>query len=105
MTDYRPILEQNGIPHNRKGLLTRRQLTEGPEFAMTLDKAEELDGFHVVFGTVLEGMSVLDAIAELPTYSYKTRTGTLVMMTLLRTPWYLPWYLTPNNPDIPRLIF
>lgn len=55
--------------------MTRRQLTEGPEFAVTLDKADELDGFHVVFGVVLEGMPVIDAIAELPTYSYKTRTG------------------------------
>ena len=86
MTDYRPILEQNGIPHSRKGLLTRRQLTEGPEFAVTLDKAEELDGFHVVFGVVLEGLPVIDAISELPTYSYKTRTGWLMTICSSTSP-------------------
>jgi cyclophilin family peptidyl-prolyl cis-trans isomerase len=75
LTDYQPILENNDLRHTRAGLLTRRQLTEGPEFGITLDKAPELDSFHVVFGTVLEGMSVIDAISEIPTYSYKTKTG------------------------------
>ena len=33
LTDYTPILETNGISHNKAGYLTRRQLTVGPEFA------------------------------------------------------------------------
>lgn len=75
LTDYQPILENNDLRHTSAGLLTRRQLTEGPEFGITLDKAPELDSFHVVFGFVLDGMSVIDALSEIPTYSYKTRTG------------------------------
>jgi cyclophilin family peptidyl-prolyl cis-trans isomerase len=59
----------------RRGLLTRRQLTVGPEFGITLNATEALDGFHVIFGTVLEGFEVLEAIALVPTYSYKTKTG------------------------------
>ena len=63
-------------PHNhRRGLLSRRQLTSGPEFGVTLGVAEQLNGFHVIFGIVLEGQEVLDAIALVPTYSYKTKTG------------------------------
>ena len=60
---------------NRKGLLSRRQLTSGPEFGVTLAPADQLNGFHVIFGIVLEGQEVLDAIALVPTYSYKTKTG------------------------------
>ena len=42
----------------RRGLLTRRQLTTGPEFQITLKPSEALDGFHLVFGTVLQGFDV-----------------------------------------------
>jgi cyclophilin family peptidyl-prolyl cis-trans isomerase len=75
LSDYTPILEQNNIPHYRKGLLTRRQLTAGPEFGITLGPANELDAFHNVFGTVLEGDEVLDAIMKIPIYTYRTKTG------------------------------
>ena len=67
----------------RKGLLSRKQLTNGPEFGVTLGKIEALDGFHVVFGIVLSGMEVLDAIAQVPTYSYKTKTGTVDYATFI----------------------
>ena len=63
----------------RKGFLTRRQLTSGPEFGVTLGRADQLDGFHVIFGIVLEGQEVLDAITLIPTYSYKTKTGTIIV--------------------------
>lgn len=75
LQDYSPILEQNDIPHYRRGLLTRRQLTAGPEFGITLDPAPELDAFHVVFGSVIEGDDVLDAIMKVPLYTYRTKTG------------------------------
>jgi len=51
-------------------------LTPGPEFGITLaDASPNLDGFHVIFGCVLEGFEVLDAISKLPRYTYKTKTG------------------------------
>jgi len=85
LTNYKPILDTNSIRHDRyvytlyvsfyhhyflvlimvmirtyrRGLLTRRQLTTGPEFGITLGPAPFLDGFHVVFGVVLEGLEVL----------------------------------------------
>ena len=56
LADYKPILETNSLSHNRAGLLTRRQLTAGPEFGITVgSNATSLDGFHIVFGTVLSG--------------------------------------------------
>eukprot|EP01035_Chromulina_nebulosa_P024217 gene24218-31482_t len=73
--DYQPILESNSIRHSRAGLLTRRQLTSGPLFGITLRNSEELDAFHVVFGEVLEGQDVLQAISSIPTYTYTTKTG------------------------------
>lgn len=55
--------------------MTRRQLTSGPLFGITLRNSEELDAFHVVFGEVLEGQDVLQAISSIPTYTYTTKTG------------------------------
>jgi len=69
LTDYKPILERNELRHTRLGLLTRSELSEGPEFGITLDKAEDLDGFHVVFGVVLDGLEVIDAIREGTVYN------------------------------------
>jgi cyclophilin family peptidyl-prolyl cis-trans isomerase len=43
-----------------------------------MDAAPALDGFHVVFGEVLQGLEVLDAVAEIPTYTYKTQTGAVL---------------------------
>lgn len=73
--DYKQILETNKILHDRKGLLTRRQLYDGPEFGITLGSAPLLDGFHVVFGRVLDGLDVIDSVASIPTYSYKAASG------------------------------
>jgi len=58
LMDYKPILESNGIKHSRLGLLSRRQLSSTPEFGITLKPSSELDSFHVVFGTILEGKEV-----------------------------------------------
>ena len=73
-----PILESNDLRHNRRGLLTRNKLTSTPEFGITMrDSSPNLDGFHCVFGEVLEASSfaVLDAIAAIPTYTYTTSSG------------------------------
>lgn len=58
LMNYKPILESNGIKHSRLGLLSRRQLSSTPEFGITLKPCSELDSFHVVFGTILEGKEV-----------------------------------------------
>lgn len=81
LSGYTPLLENNGLSHNRKGLLSAKQLASTPEFSITLndkpskDELNELDTFHCVFGEVLSGFDVLQAIYELPTYSYQTSTG------------------------------
>ena len=80
LQDYAmPILESNDLRHDRKGLVTRRKLTSTPEFGITLTDGggPTLDGFHCVFGEVLGGPAVLDALAAVPTYSYSTSTGYL----------------------------
>jgi cyclophilin family peptidyl-prolyl cis-trans isomerase len=81
LSEYTPLLENNGLSHNRKGLLSAKQLASTPEFSITLndspskDQLNELDTFHCIFGEVLSGFDVLQAIYELPTYSYETSTG------------------------------
>jgi cyclophilin family peptidyl-prolyl cis-trans isomerase len=83
LSNYKPILENNGLHHDRVGLLTHKQLSSTPEFSITLrdkkDQQEEdlkaLDSFHCVFGEVLEGKEVLTAISEIPLYTYETSTG------------------------------
>eukprot|EP01035_Chromulina_nebulosa_P017051 gene17051-22561_t len=52
-----------------------KQFSGGPEFSITTRSSSELDSFHEVFGVVIEGLDVIDAIANLPRYTYKTKTG------------------------------
>lgn len=61
---YKPILENSNIKHDKRGLLTRKQLTSTPEFGITMNANSELDAFHVVFGEVIDGFEVLDAIGK-----------------------------------------
>jgi len=61
--------------HDSIGLLTHRQGSGGGEFGITLKPAPQLDSFHEIFGKVIEGFDVLNAISAIPTYSYKTKTG------------------------------
>lgn len=63
---HRQILEVNDLAHSRKNLLTHRKLNAGPEFAITLSPAPELDGSWTVFGEVLEGEELVNEIAGLP---------------------------------------
>ncbi|CAM9412593.1 unnamed protein product [Discosporangium mesarthrocarpum] len=60
------LLESSGLPHNRRGLLTRPSLARGPEFGITLGAAPGLERDHSVFGVLLEGDDVLRRLEEVP---------------------------------------
>ena len=75
LPNYNPILETNTLTHSTAGLLTRKQLSPGPEFGITLKNATNLDGFHIIFGKIISGYDVLESIADLPQYTYSTKTG------------------------------
>ena len=44
--------------------------TNGSQFFISTKKNEWLDGIHVVFGSVIDGMEFIDYISELPTQIY-----------------------------------
>lgn len=69
LPQLRPVLEANGLAHERRGLLTRERFAAnagGPEFGLTLGPAPSLDASHEVIGEVVGGADVLAAIEALP---------------------------------------
>ena len=70
-----PTFESSDFKHIRRGLLTKSQLSGGLEFGITTRSNSQLDQFYEVFGIVIEGYEVLDAIEAIQRYSYKTATG------------------------------
>jgi len=71
----KPLIEKNALLHDRPGLLTRSTLSSTPEFSITTKAAAALDSFHCVFGEIVNGMQVLDAVMSIPRYSYEAATG------------------------------
>ena len=61
--------EHSDLPHDR-GMVSmakkRPPNTGGSQFFILLGDAHHLDGKHTIFGRVIAGMEVVDAIAELP---------------------------------------
>ncbi|MCP3917894.1 MAG: peptidylprolyl isomerase [bacterium] len=64
--EYKIDREQNDLSHGRGVLSAAKQPQEfqssGSQFFITVDTAYHLDGQHVIYGEVLEGMDVVDEI-------------------------------------------
>ena len=59
--------ENLGLRHHKRGMLSMANAgehTNGSQFFVTFDKTNWLDGYHVVFGELVEGDEVLSEIEQ-----------------------------------------
>ena len=59
--------ENMEVRHYKRGIISAMNDGEnavGQEFIITLDKADMLDGYHTVFGELIEGDEVLKQVEE-----------------------------------------
>ncbi|KAF0930436.1 hypothetical protein E2562_032777 [Oryza meyeriana var. granulata] len=64
-----------GVKHDGPGVVSMANAgpnTNGSQFFITIDRAPWLDGRHVAFGRVVDGMDVLRAVDRAGTWSGKT---------------------------------
>ena len=67
--------ENFDLKHGGRGTLSMANAgpnTNGSQFFMTFTETPHLDGAHVVFGQVVEGLEMLDAMEKAGTSSGKT---------------------------------
>jgi peptidyl-prolyl isomerase H (cyclophilin H) len=72
------------ITHNRAGLVSMANSgpnTNGCQFFITCDACDWLDGKHVVFGQVLEGMKVVRTIENTPVIAANNKPKLPVIIT------------------------
>jgi peptidylprolyl isomerase len=70
-----------GVKHDRPGLLSMANAgpnTDGSQFFLTFIPTSWLDGNHTIFGEVVDGMGVLEALEACGSESGRT-TETLLM--------------------------
>eukprot|EP00919_Chromeraceae_sp_WS-2016_P005559 GHVR01013031.1.p1 GENE.GHVR01013031.1~~GHVR01013031.1.p1 ORF type:complete len:164 (+),score=35.72 GHVR01013031.1:115-606(+) len=73
--------ENFNIKHTKPGLLSMANAgknTNGSQFFLTTEKTSWLDGKHVVFGEVVEGMDVVKAMEALGSQSGATKQKVMI---------------------------
>lgn len=73
--------ENFNIKHTKKGLLSMANAgpnTNGSQFFITFAKTEWLDGAHVVFGEVVEGMNLLDELEKVGDHRGKVKGDVVI---------------------------
>jgi|AntAceMinimDraft_12_1070368.scaffolds.fasta_scaffold50545_2 hypothetical protein len=89
LTDYKPLLENSGVHHDRRGLLTRKQLTSTPEFSITTLQVCTNNKCLLIFGRYLEGCFSMLSMCVL-TSIYPLRSIDLVLSPILFSTAYQP---------------